>query len=72
MRILYDDDHNNRVAMECSSVAAIPDPDTDKWVVVASEVFDGRDAIIRTGLTEEAAKAVVWQLFATGQSVQCT
>lgn len=71
MRIMFDDDHGNRVAMECGSVAAIPDPDSDKWVVVGSEIFDGHDVIIRTGLTEEMAKAVVWQLFANGQSVQC-
>ncbi len=63
MRIMFDDDHGCRVAMECSSVCAMPDPEEDGWIVVAS---GDRDVIVRTGLTEEEAKTAVRRLFDVG------
>lgn len=65
MKILFDDDRGNRIAVDCSSVAAIPDPDSDGWVVVASEIC-GRDMIIRAGIDEAEAKRIVRRLFDMG------
>lgn len=63
MRILFDDDHGCRVAMECTSVCALKDDDSGGWAVVAS---GDRDVIVRAGLTEDEAKKAVWRLFDVG------
>lgn len=69
MRIMFDDDLGQRIVMECSTVAAVPDDDSDKWLVVASEIFDGLDAIIRADLTEGEAKRIVAKIFDVGAYV---
>ena len=66
MRILYEDDHRNLVAMECSSMGAINDGDSG-WAVVATEVGVAEGHIVRSGLSEADAKRIVRVLFDTGR-----
>lgn len=65
MRILYEDDHKNLVAMECSSIGAVNDG--DGWYVVVAEVGVSDGHIVRSGLSEADAKRIVRVLFDTGR-----
>ena len=65
MKILFQDDYGVYVSMLCSSIVATPDPDSDGWVVLATEIF-GQNVIVRTGLTEADAKKIVRKLFDFG------
>lgn len=68
MRILFDDDHGNRVAMECTSVSAIRDG--YGWCLLAVESDATSSCIIKTGLDETVAKDMVRKLFDSGRLVQ--
>ena len=68
MRILFDDDHGRRVAMECTSVIAFQDLDGD-WTVLAT---GDREVIVRTGLDEKTAKSIVRKLFDVGSYTSWT
>lgn len=70
MRIMFDDDKGNRVAMECTSIAATPDPDGCGWAVLVTEAYAEHGCIVCTGLDETVAKDMVRHLFDTGRLVQ--
>ena len=66
MRVMYRDDHDVVVVMECSSVAAIHDDETDTWAVVATEMGRQRHSIIKAGLSKDEAHRIMWNLFGDG------
>lgn len=67
MRIVFEDDHGNFVAMECTSVSVQPDPDADgRWVLLAMATGAQVGTIIRTGMTKADAMQYFRKIFALG------
>lgn len=70
MQVLFEDDRGRLVAMECTSVAAVPDPETDGgWFVVATEMGNERGVIIRTDVSKTVAWDIVTHLYTGGRYV---
>lgn len=67
MQITFDDDHGNRVTLECSELAVIRDPEYSCWAVVCTEATTGRGVIIRADLDMVEAHEIHRILRETGQ-----
>lgn len=70
MQIMFDDDHGNRVALECMRLSCVRDDYNGSWAVVCVEDVTERGYIIRADISHAEAREIVRILCETGQYIR--